>query len=226
VTLSDAPQIMRSHESVGCIDHVFEDRQVVYFRGVADSSYADRATRCRRHVFFVKGQQYFIIVDEFIPKPGVASALQWNIHSWQEFDVDDKQRTFRLKRSDSFLHGHVMHHQNGFFSLSEGWDPPPMAGKDNSQWHQQYHLRFTPSGLEMPKRNLGVVLCPAHDHLIAPPVETSLHDHAEIAHVGDDLVMVNQGKRMTYKTYQTDALVLLVIEGKHYEVGEGGVTVN
>ena len=52
LTLSDAPQIMRSPESVGAIEHAHEDEALIYFRGTADASYADRADRCRRHVIF------------------------------------------------------------------------------------------------------------------------------------------------------------------------------
>lgn len=223
VTLSDAPQLMRSHESLGAVENAFEDDRVVYFRGTADKSYGDRADRCRRHVLFVKEQQYFVMVDEFKAKPGVASSLQWNLHSWNEYEVNEERRLFQIRRGDSVLRGHFMHHKNGFFSLTEGWDPPPMKGKDNAQWHQQYHLRFTPSGIETPARNLGVILSMGHEHLDAPVVETELVEDTEVGHVGGDLVLVNQGNDINYKTYKSDALILLSTGGRRYEVRDDGV---
>ncbi|MFT5368735.1 MAG: hypothetical protein ACI8V2_003702, partial [Candidatus Latescibacterota bacterium] len=96
VTLSDAPQLMRSHESLGAVENAFEDERLTYFRGTADKSYADRADRCRRHVIFVKEQQYFVMVDEFVAKPGIASGLQWNLHSWNEYEVNEERRLFQV----------------------------------------------------------------------------------------------------------------------------------
>ena len=223
VTLSDAPQLMRSHESLGAVENAFEDERLTYFRGTADQSYADRATRCRRHVIFVKEQQYFVMVDEFVAKDGVASSLQWNMHSWEEYDVNEERRLFQVRRGHSILRGHFMHHKNGFFSLSEGWDPPPMKGKDDAQWHQQYHLRFTPSGIETPRRNLGVILSMAHGHLEMPTVETELVGETEVAHVGDDVVLVNQGDGIVFGKYQSDALISLSISGQRYEVRDNGI---
>ncbi len=92
VTLSDASQIMRSHNSLGAIENAFEDERLVYFRGNADASYSDRADRCRRHVFFLKAQTCFVMIDEFVAAPGIDSALQWNIHSWNRFTVDEAAR--------------------------------------------------------------------------------------------------------------------------------------
>jgi hypothetical protein len=224
VTLSDAPQLMRSHDSLGAVENAFEDERLTYFRGTADKSYADRADRCRRHVIFVKEQQYFVMVDEFVAKPGIASGLQWNLHSWNEYEVNEERRLFQVRRGDSVLRGHFMHHKNGFFSLSEGWDPPPMKGKDHAQWHQQYHLRFTPSGIEIPARNLGVILSMSHEHLDAPIVETELVGETEVAHIGNDLVMVNQGAKMAYENYQSDALILLSIGGQRYGVRDSGIS--
>jgi len=81
LTLSDAGQLMRSPNSQGAIEHAYEDENLSYFAGNADASYADRALRCRRHVLFLKAQQCFILIDEFVAKPGILSAVQWNIHS-------------------------------------------------------------------------------------------------------------------------------------------------
>ena len=36
MTLSDASQIMRSHDSLGRIENAFEDERIVYFAGNAD----------------------------------------------------------------------------------------------------------------------------------------------------------------------------------------------
>lgn len=224
VTLSDAPQLMRSPDSAGAVDHAYEDDRLIYFCGTADKSYSDRADRCRRHVIFVKGQQYFVMVDEFVAKAGVASALQWNLHSWNEYEVNEERRIFQIRRGDSILRGHFMHHKNGFFALTEGWDPPPMKGKDDSQWHQQYHLRFTPSGIETPVRNLGVILSLGHEHLDVPNVSTELVGQTEVAHVGDDLVLVNQGEGIDYEGQVSDALISLTIEGHPYVVRDQGIS--
>ncbi|MCB0116645.1 MAG: DUF4962 domain-containing protein, partial [Caldilineaceae bacterium] len=143
VTLSDAPQIMRSYASVGAVEHAFDDDRLIYFRGNADASYADRATICRRHVIFLKRPQVFLLVDEFVTKPGIVSALQWNLHSWNQFEVDDEAHAFTIRRENSVLHGHFLYHHNAFFTVTEGWDPPPQSAKSNAQWYNQYNLRLT-----------------------------------------------------------------------------------
>ena len=223
VTLSDASQIMRSHDSTGRIEHAFEDERLIYFAGNADASYSDRARRCRRHVFFLKAQSCFVMIDEFVAVPGLDSALQWNIHSWNRFAVDEEARTFLLERDGSSLEGHFMSHNNAFFSLSEGWDPQPMrTGKDDSQWHQQYHLRFTPSGL-VSRRNLGVVLCPGHGSLDRAEVRTERSGETEVARIGDDLVLVGGRDGVAYGNHRSDGLALLVVQGRGYELGDGGL---
>ena len=223
VTLSDASQIMRSHDSLGSIGNAFEDERLVYFAGIADASYSDRAKRCRRHVFFLKKQSCFVMIDEFVAVPGIDSALQWNIHSWNRFAVDEEARTFLLERDGSSLEGHFMYHNNAFFSLSEGWDPPPMrTGRDESQWGQQYHLRFTPSGL-VSRRNLGVVLCPGHGSLDRAEVRTERSGETEAARIGDDLVLVGGGDGVSYGEHRSAGLALLVVRGHTYELGDGGV---
>ncbi len=223
VTLSDASQIMRSHDSLGSIENAFEDERLVYFAGIADASYSDRAKRCRRHVFFLKTQSCFVMIDEFVAVPGIDSALQWNIHSWNRFSVDEEARTFLLARDGSFLEGHFMYHNNAFFSLSEGWDPPPMrTGKDESQWGQQYHLRFTPSGL-VNRRNLGVVLCPGHGSLDRAEVQTERSGETEAARIGDDLALVGGRDGVSYGEHRSSGLALMVVQGHTYELGDGGV---
>ena len=223
LTLSDAPQLMRSHDSAGYIDHPFEDEHLAYFRGTADASYADRATRCRRHVLYLKEHTCILLVDEFVARPGIVSALQWNIHSWNEFAVDEEQRSFLLERDGSSLETHFLYQHNAFFSLGDGWDPPPMKGKENSQWHQQYHLRFTPSGL-IERRNLGVILCPGHAHLRRARVQTERIGQAEVARIDDDLILVNQGGSIECENLRGDDLILLRVGGRCYAIGDDGLS--
>ena len=223
VTLSDASQIMRSHNSRGKIENAFEDERLIYFVGNADASYSDRAERCRRHVFFLRAQSCFVMIDEFAAVPGIDSALQWNIHSWNRFAVDEQERTFLLEREGSSLEAHFMYHNNAFFSLSEGWDPPPMrTGKNESQWHQQYHLRFTPSGL-VSRRNLGVVLCPGHGSLDRAKVQTERSGETEVARIGEDLVLVGGRDGVAYDGLHSNGLALLVVQGRGYELRDEGI---
>jgi hypothetical protein len=192
VTLSDAPQIMRSPASTGKLQGAYEDKHLAYVCGNADASYIDRAQNCRRHVFFLKRHSCWVLIDQFVAQPGIVSALQWNIHSWEQFTVDEGQRSFSLKRGDSHLHGHFVYHDNAFFSLSQGWDPEPLSGPAEDPWKMQYHLRFTPTGL-VEQRNLGVVLCPQHTHLPAAAVHTERGDGGDLARIGDDAILVGQG---------------------------------
>ena len=222
VTLSDASQIMRSHESVGAIENAFEDEALVYFRGTADASYADRALRCRRHVLLLKPHNCFVMIDEYTPRPEIASALQWNIHSWNGFTVDEGKRTFLLEREGSSLEGHFMYHANAFFSLSEGWDPPPMKRKPSEQWRHQHHLRFTCSGVQG-RRHLGVVLCPGHTSLARPSVTTERAGAAEVARIGDDLILVNQGGAMECEGIRSEALAVVALGGRQYEIADAGI---
>jgi len=222
VTLSDAPQLMRSHDSQGAVENAFEDERLVYLRGNADAAYADRAVRCRRHLLFLKPHACLVLIDEFVARPDVASALQWNIHSWSAFAVDHETRTFALEREGSALKVHLMYHKNAFFSLSEGWDPPTMKEKDDSRWFPQHHLRFTTSGLA-PRRNLGVVLCPGHALLTPAQVLTERSGEAEVARIGDDLILVNQADAMEYRDIRTDALALLIVQGQRYEIRDEGI---
>jgi hypothetical protein len=224
VTLSDAPQIMDSHDAVGAAENAFEDDRLAYVRGAADASYRDRALRCRRHVLFLKSHCCFVLIDEFVARPEVASALQWNLHSWAQFQVDEAERSFLVEREGSSLAGHVMYHHNGFFSLSEGWDPAPFRTKPDAQWRQQYHLRFTCSGMSE-RRSLGVVLCPGHAGLRRAEVRCERVTGAEVARVGEDTVLVSQGTVIEHGGVQSDALALMVLGGRRYEAREEGVRV-
>ncbi len=224
VTLSDSGQIMRSYDAVGAVEHAFEDERVAYVRGTADAAYADRARRCRRHVAYLKHHACFVMIDEFVAVPGIASALQWNLHSWNEFDIDEQARGFRVEREGSVLIGHFMYHHNAFFSLSEGFDPPPSPAKNSRQWFNQHHLRFTAGGL-VEARNLGVVLCAGHEGLEPALVETERVGAAEVARIGDDLVAVNMGGTMDVDGTETDALGMLSVGGRIYEIRDDGLSV-
>ncbi len=224
VTLSDAGQIMRSHDSQGEIVNAFEDERLAYLCGNADAAYADRASRCRRHVAFLKPHNCFLMVDEFAAAPGIVSALQWNIHSWNAFAVDEEARSFFLVREDSSLRGHFMQHTNAFFSLTDGWDPPPGTNKVSEQWYHQYHLRFTVTGLYS-RCALGVVLAPGCGAVPAASVVTERVEATEVARIGEDVLLVNGGGGIRYETVRSEAPAALLIGGHRYEIGDDGVRV-
>ncbi|MFO8082161.1 MAG: DUF4962 domain-containing protein [Armatimonadota bacterium] len=225
VTLSDSGQIMRSHDSMGSTDLPFEDERIAYLRGTADTSYADRAERCRRHVIYLKQHSCFVMIDEFTARPGIVSALEWNAHSWDEFVIDEDERTFSLERGPSVVEGHFLYHHNSFFTLSEGFDPPPSDAKRSDQWHNQHHLRFTPTGLTE-QRTLGVVLACGHEGLEPAPVHTQRVGDAEVARIGDDLVAVNTGAGIEVEELESHALAALILDGARYEITDDGVSVS
>lgn len=222
VTLSDAGQIMRSPHSSGRIVNAYEDDTIAYLCGDADAAYSDRARRCRRHIVLLKPHNCFLLVDEFEAVDGVVSALQWNIHSWNPFAVDEAARSFLLVRDASSLRGHLLHHANGFFTLTDGWDPPPGTNRVPNQWHEQYHLRYTVSGL-CGRCTLGVVLAPGCEGVAAADVVTERVDATEVARIGEDVLLVNQGRGIEYDEVRSDAPAAMVIDGRRYEVGDGGV---
>ena len=115
-----------------------------------------------------------------------------------------------------------MVHEDAFFTQSEGWDPPPTPIKDSDQWRQQYHLRFTPVHM-VARRNLAVVLCPGHASLQPAATVTERVGATEVAHIGEDLVLVNQTGRIEYEQFSLDALALLCVRGQHYALDEGGL---
>jgi hypothetical protein len=117
-----------------------------------------------------------------------------------------------------------MYHLNGFFSVTEGWDPPPFRTKPDAQWRQQYHLRFTCSGLAA-RRSLGVVLCPGSPGRSPAPVQCERVDGAEIAHIGGGRVLVGQGAPIAYDGVRSDALAIALLDGRAYEVWDDGVRV-
>jgi hypothetical protein len=149
--------------------------------------------------------------------------LQWNIHSWNEFAVDEAEKCFLVERDAASLEGHFMWTGNGFFSQTEGWDPPPMVKKGGDQWPMQYNLRFTPTGLvelpiygwvANPRRNLGVVLCPGHEYLERPTVETVRDGETEVARFGDVELRVFQ---------EREILAQVRIGNVEYAIGDAGI---
>jgi len=221
LTLSDAGQLVSSHDSVGAVENTLEDESVVYLRGTADASY-DRARRCRRHVVFLKRHCCFVLIDEFVAAPPVASALQWNLHSFSPFVVDEDGRAFLIEREASSLEGRFMYHGNAFFSLSEGWDPPPMPTGGSPSPPMQYNLRFSVTALAS-SQNIGVVLCPGHERLSRAQVVTEQSGRTELARIGDDRLAVNQGGGIEYEGIRSQAVAVLLVDGKVYELTDDGL---
>ncbi len=222
LTLSDAGQIMRSPLSTGALEAVFEDDRLAYVRGTADAAYADRADRCRRHFLYLKDHRCFLLVDEFAAKPGIVSTPQWNLHSWARFTVDEDARSFSCARLDARLDGFVLFHRVGFFTLAEGWEPPPRQSVRASQWHPQYHLRFSPSGL--PNRlSLGVLLRPSAPALPPCPVRTDLVDGVEVAELGADRIYLSGYHGVNCAAMKGDGLAVLLLGGARYDLTPEGV---
>ena len=236
ITLSDAPQILRSPDSTGNIANAYEDNNLTYMCGVADASYADRAHRCRRHVIYAKKASTFLLVDEFVGKPEILSSLQWNLHAWAPFDVNERDRTFTWHRGDSAVNGVVMCHSEGFFSLTEGWDPPPMKAKWNDEWRNQYHLQFTPTLLQtqssdpdarakyphgfvpVSNRNLGVVLQTQLPRQSVEPIEHRLEKD------GRETVAIGETHFMVIPTGQESNRVgEIQIGNTQYQFGDAGI---
>jgi len=213
ITLSDAGQIMRSFDSTGAVENAFEDERIAYMRGNADASYATTAERCRRHVLFIKRARAFLIVDEFIARTGIPAAVQWNIHGFEPFRVDEGERTFLVTRGASSLEGRFLYSANAFFSLSEGWDPPPM---DADERPPQYHLKFTPVGI-LDRLNLGVVLACGAPRRPRVRMTGETAEGRETVRVGDDTVTVFPAAQ------PGEALARLAVEGAAYEIRDIGV---
>ena len=137
--LSGAGQLMRSRKAQGAVECAFEDARLAYLRGNADASYGVRARRCRRHVLFLKKAACFVLVDEYVSGETGASALEWHAHSWARFDLDEARRRFSLRREDSRLEATLLYQGDGFFRLSEGWEPPPQPDAERSKlWPDQF----------------------------------------------------------------------------------------
>ncbi|MEZ5412912.1 MAG: DUF4962 domain-containing protein [Opitutaceae bacterium] len=224
LTFSDASQLIRSLEARGAVEGHFENDHLVYFQGDGDQSYRLQARRCRRHVVYLKASGCFLLVDEFIAQPGVTSALQWNIHSWNPFAVSKDGKAFTITREESVLAGHFLFHQDSFITMREGWDPPPAKGAQSSaQWHNQYHLRFSPTAITAVRRNFGVVLCPGYPGKPAATVSSRRTGNAEIAEIGPDAVAVNQADEMEAFAITTKAIALVQTGGTTYAISVQGI---
>jgi hypothetical protein len=223
LTLSDAPQLLRSHDSRGAIIAPYEDDNLIYFQGNADPSYQTRAMRCRRHVVFLKLHHCFLLVDEFIAKPGVVSSLQWNVHSWSPFTIDDEKNRFIVERRDSKVEGYFLYHQNAFFTRSEGWEPPPAQVKQSrEQWKMQYNLRFTVSEYR-DRQNLGVVLAPSSPQLPVAALQTWRDESTEICRIGADLILVGVEGSIKYESLAMDGIAFLQIGNQQYQLDSNGI---
>ena len=215
VTLSDASQLMRSPDSAGKVVHPYEDDLIAFLCGVADASYQDRADRCRRHIVYLKSAGCYVMIDEFVAKQGVDSSLQWNLHSWNRFDVDELNKRFVLSREQATLTGTFLCQSNSFFSMTEGWDPPPTARKSSdAEWQMQYNLRFTPVGMA-PSRNLGVILSAAHEHRDGAEVNAGVDGGVETATIGDDSVRIHPPGE--------GHIAELGIQGMNYVIDDEGI---
>ena len=223
LTLSDAGQLMRSHAAAGALEAAYEDDALAYVRGTADAAYADRAERCRRHFLFLKAHRCFLLVDEFEAKPGIVSTPQWNLHSWAQFATDAEARTFSCERKGAALDGAVMFHRVGFFTQTEGWQPPPRQSPRASQWHNQHHLRFSPSGFAG-RLTLGVLLCPSTDSLPPCPVQTALIDGVETAELGEDRVYLSSYHGVDCPAGKSEGLGILILGGTRYDLLPDGIT--
>ncbi len=249
ITLSDASQIMRSHDSRGALEDAFEDVRVVFWRGNADDSYRTHASRCRRHVIYIKRANVFVLVDEFAALPGIESSVQWNVHSFAPFTIDEAARSFSVERSQpdekahlahdtghsARLEGHFLYSNNAFFSLSSGWDPPPSPSLLRPQHREQYNLRFTPAGLYR-MMYLVTLLSPAPAGAEPAKVERAVVGNIETARIGDDLVAVDPFTRLDQAKFPQelalilkgtqDALAVVLVDGFRYILTDEGLGSN
>ena len=219
VTLSESGQRQRSFDAAGAVEHPFEDDRVAYFRGNGDRSYA-LAERCRRHVVFLKKPCCFVLIDEFVGVANDSAGLQWNAHAFEPFEVDPAGRRFTVRRGGSTVVGQLLCHTEAFFSLSEGLDPPPMSRDDRSS-PDQHHLRFSLSRLG--SANLGVVLAPGHAALAAAEVAAERAGQVELARIGEDLVLVDQGAGIDCEGVRSDSVAVMVVGGTRYDITDEGL---
>ncbi|MBN1809440.1 MAG: DUF4962 domain-containing protein [Planctomycetes bacterium] len=221
LTVSGAGQRMRSRESLGRIENAYEDDRLTYMAGNADKSYEHIAQRCRRHVCFLKKHKVFFLVDEYIGRYGLVGGLEWNIHSLGEFNVNEESKKFIVEREGSQLEGTFMQHRNSFFSVTEGWDPPPRNWKKGDIL-LQHNLRFCCVDLKE-RGNLGVVLAPGHGTIKRADVESDFEGSIEVARIGEDLMLVRETGRIEYEDIATDALAVVVVDGRRYDIDDKGI---
>ncbi len=137
--------------------------------------------------------------------------------------MDPDEKGFDLRREDSRLHGYFLFHHESFVTRGEGWDPPVTDEKNTGQWHQQYHLRFTPAAM-IAERNLGVLLCPVQPGQSLPEVVRERKGEVEMARVGGATLLVNQGAVLDLDGRQSDAAAAIRIGAQIYEIRNDGIT--
>jgi hypothetical protein len=239
VTLSDAGQIMRSSESTGRIASAYEDDRVIYFVGVADASYADRAERCRRHILFLKSSKAVVLIDEFVGLPHILSALQWNLHTPSPVSIDEKGRSFHWRQGSSKVTGAFLYHDNAMFSVSRGWDPPPAVILHEKPYPMQHNLRFTCNMVQEEflamrsslstapgiRRNLAVVLAPSCAGVEQAKLVTNRHGESEEARIDGDRVIVDSHRGLEVDGEVVNALAVAEVSGLRYQVDDKGIRI-
>lgn len=227
ITLSGAGQIIESEDSVGSIEQQYEDENIAYFCGIADKSYSDRALICRRHIIYQKKKKYYVMADEFVARPDNLSALEFNIHSWGQFTVNDDNKTFEVNRDGCGIKGYFMFHFNSFFSLTNGWDPAPKDQDDGraEYWKMQYNLKFTTCGFNK-QRLLCTIFDPFHSKLKSKEIQTYREGEGELANIAGDILISNQlfNQPITVAGINTNALVTLKTDQIIYFVTKNGIT--
>lgn len=219
VTLSGAPQLLRSPDSRGELLSHYEDEHIAYILGNADEGYQDRAQTCRRHLVFFKTENTFLLLDHFVAKPGMTSSFQWNFHSWYPFKVKEKTRQFSLTRQKRVLQGHILFQKDVFYSLTEGWDPPFSSGLQNTdQWYQQYHLRVTPTPY-LDEVRFGVLLSAQAPALSSPDIVVGGDDQKDTASLGQASVEIFQKDQTSRK----NSLATIQVQGQSYRIGKSGI---
>ena len=239
VTLSDAGQIMRSSESTGQIAHAYEDERVIYFVGIADASYADRAERCRRHGLFLKSTSAVVLIDEFIGLPEILSTLQWNLHTPLPVSIDQEGRRFHWRRGVSQVTGAFLYHDNAMFTRTRGWDPPPSIAEHDQPYPMQYNLRFTCNMVQHEflamrsrqsdapgiRRNLAVVMAPACPGVKQAKLVTARHGESEQAYIGGDRLVVDSHRGLEVDGEVIDALAVAEVSGVRYQIDDKGIRI-
>ena len=218
-TLSDASQKMRSYDSTGAIRNAFENDDLVYFCGNADASFDHMASRYRRHVLYLKEQRTFALIDEFVAKRGQLASYQWNIHSCHTVTKDDTDRSFIISDSDGSdsnpkVHGAVLYEGSSYWSLTDGWDPPPDIGERGKGVRNQHHLRFS-TGTLVERLNLAVILRPEWKGSPAVEFEWRTTDAANTAYLPKAEIAV----------YREDgAFARAMVKGANYVIDDEGIS--
>jgi hypothetical protein len=217
LTISDGGQRMRSPDAIGAVQGFFEDERLVYFQGNADASYAE-LSRCRRHVVYLKNERCALLIDDIEMLPERVGSLQWNIHSWEPFELDETRRTFRLQRGAASMVGHFLYHREAFFTLGEGWDPAPLKRFEDLPWFNQRRLRLSLGDVVTPRRRLGVLLSFGGPGWTAADVSAVRDNGWEKARVGSAEIMVSAEST---SAIQPDAAIS--VNGFRYEIDSAGL---